>query len=123
MLHPPLSVVLTWPIPNYTNPVTRGPGGVVLTAVLVSLLLMAVLARFYTRLRITRSYGPDDTLIAIALACTHPLLLKLAIILNIARYGLDTYNRVQRVLHLRRHSQVQQRSYLGHPTLHRTYCL
>ena len=100
MLHPPLSVVLAWPIPNYKNPITRGPARVVLAAVLIPLLLIAVLARFYTRLRITRNYGPDDTLIAIGLVCKHHFLLKPAVALSIAHCSLVSCSCVKRASHL-----------------------
>lgn len=64
---PPPSVYLNWPAPNYDNPETRGHGLTVTNAILITVVLWVVLARCYTRLRITGSFGPDDVFIVISL--------------------------------------------------------
>lgn len=65
-----MSEIYGWPAPNYTNPVTRGPGLVVAGAVLGTLGTLLVALRIYTRLRITSSFGGDDVLIMVAAVCS-----------------------------------------------------
>ncbi|MCJ1241535.1 hypothetical protein MMC14_009540, partial [Varicellaria rhodocarpa] len=57
----------SWPTPNYVNPETRGPAVFVVNIMLMIVVLVVVGIRFYTRLRVTRTFGPDDVLIAAAL--------------------------------------------------------
>ena len=66
MLHPPLSVIVTWPTSNYDDPVTRGPGRIVLASIFTFLMCFVVVLRFYTRLVLIKNVGRDDGLIAIA---------------------------------------------------------
>ena len=66
---PPLSVIASWPTPNYINPVTRGNAALVVNIVMISLSFIVTCLRLYTRLRITRSAGLDDVFIAIAMVC------------------------------------------------------
>jgi hypothetical protein len=61
-LHPPLSVILSWK-PNYVDPVTRGPGMIVLVAVLLSLTYVVVALRLWARFRMAKNAGVDDALI------------------------------------------------------------
>ncbi len=67
MHNPPWSVIASWPRPNYIDPVTRGPGLVIVNVVLLVLMLLVVGLRFYTRMRITKSFGADDIFIGLAL--------------------------------------------------------
>lgn len=62
----PLDVVLSWPTPNYTNPVTRGWSLVIVNAILIGLVTTAVSLRYYARIRIKRWFGSDDVLITLA---------------------------------------------------------
>jgi hypothetical protein len=62
----PIDVVLTWPPPNYTNPVTRGPTAVILIIVLSSFVVVAVSLRIYTRLCVQRWSGIDDLFMVLA---------------------------------------------------------
>lgn len=66
---PPSSVLASWPTPNYTNPVTHGPGNVVVISLLLALVFIFLCIRFYTRLLITRGFGVDDVLILLAFVC------------------------------------------------------
>jgi hypothetical protein len=71
---PPVDVILTWPQGNYTNPSdVRGPAVLILTYTMVPLLTFLVCLRTYTRLRLTKNFGPDDVAIVLAtiptLAC------------------------------------------------------
>jgi hypothetical protein len=59
-------VVLSWPLPNYVDPVRRGWGIVILIIILFVLTAIAVSARLWARLVIQSSAGVDD---AIIVAC------------------------------------------------------
>ena len=74
MHNPPLSVIETWPTPNYLNPATRGGGLVAINAVFIALVLIIVSLRLFTRLKITGSFGVDDLLIGLALVTNMDLL-------------------------------------------------
>jgi hypothetical protein len=63
----PLSVLETWPTPNYTNPETRGSTLVIVNAVFIALTIFVVFARLYTRCFINRWFGVDDIFIVLAL--------------------------------------------------------
>jgi hypothetical protein len=63
---PPLSVILSWPQPNYTNPVTRGPAVYVFSSIFLALATIVVLLRLYARVIIRRWFGLDDALIVVA---------------------------------------------------------
>ncbi|KAF2415737.1 hypothetical protein EJ08DRAFT_739708 [Tothia fuscella] len=64
---PPPSVLVTWPAPNYENPVTRGSSVTVLSAIFISLSVIAVLLRLYVRIFIKKWVGLDDFFIVLAL--------------------------------------------------------
>ena len=66
---PPLSVLETWPTPNYIDPVTRGSAVLVVNIVMISLAFVVTCLRVYTRLKIAFSPGADDVLIMIAMVC------------------------------------------------------
>ncbi|KAI1844564.1 hypothetical protein JX265_001549 [Neoarthrinium moseri] len=63
---PPLSVLATWPRPNYNHPETRGPAGKVLAVALTTLVTLILAIRIYTRRAISKSFGLDDILIVAA---------------------------------------------------------
>ena len=62
-LHPPLDVVITWPKPDYIDPVTHGPSLMIVAIIFTPLMLLAVGLRFYTRLSLTQNLDVDDVLI------------------------------------------------------------
>ncbi|KAL3488272.1 hypothetical protein BJX62DRAFT_180806 [Aspergillus germanicus] len=64
---PPIDVLLTWPTPNYTNPVTRGNAVLIVTIICLILSTLVTILRIYTRLRITCTAGLDDVLIIFGL--------------------------------------------------------
>ncbi|KIV85503.1 hypothetical protein PV11_01194 [Exophiala sideris] len=66
-LHPPASVIATWPKPNYINPQNRGPALEYVCIVLAAVGTAIVTARIYSRLFITKAPGFDDLLIVLAL--------------------------------------------------------
>lgn len=57
--HPPLSVVESWPTPNYVNPVRHSVANVVVIAVLAAVALLAVALRLWSRFRLQRSVVSD----------------------------------------------------------------
>jgi hypothetical protein len=66
MRTPPLSVVASWPAPNYKNPETRGPANVIVGSILLFLTALVVALRLYTRKCISYGFGWDDILIMVA---------------------------------------------------------
>ncbi|KAJ9612608.1 hypothetical protein H2200_004205 [Cladophialophora chaetospira] len=72
-LHPPLSVIASWPEPNFVDPPTRGPGLEYICIIFSLLTIFVVTARIYLRLFITRAAGWDDFLIVVALIFSIPM--------------------------------------------------
>ncbi|OAP60014.1 hypothetical protein AYL99_05016 [Fonsecaea erecta] len=66
-LHPPPSVIASWPKPNYVDPDTRGPGLVYMCIIFAAIGIITCTARIYSRLFITKAPGLDDLLVMIAL--------------------------------------------------------
>ena len=67
MVHPTKEIIESWPAPNFVNPVTRGPGLTIVNGIFITLVLAVVGLRYYTRLRITKSFGLDDWVIGVSL--------------------------------------------------------
>jgi hypothetical protein len=63
----PLDVLLTFPIPNYHNPVTRPPTLIIVNVIFLVVVFAAVVLRVYTRMQVKRWFGLDDIFIIIAL--------------------------------------------------------
>ena len=68
MLHPPLAEIASWPTPNYENPAMHDKGRICAFCILTVLVIVIVALRFYSRLKLTKSFGTDDALIGAALA-------------------------------------------------------
>ena len=66
---PPLDVLLSWPKPNYINPVTRGAESYVIGTVFLFFSTLALIVRLYARLFIRRWFGLDDLFICLAWVC------------------------------------------------------
>jgi len=62
----PDAVKDSWPAPNYVNPQVRGPGGTIMIAVLLAVVLIVVTLRLYVRVRMKPWLGYDDMLIFFA---------------------------------------------------------
>jgi hypothetical protein len=93
--HPPMEVALTWK-GNYKNPETRGQVGIVVQeAVLMSLCVIVVILRVYTRKFLAKNFGLDDVLIILALVC------------DISGHSTD--GQIADMTPLRYHSQAFQR--------------
>ena len=72
-MHPTAEIIAGWPKPNFINPITRGSALTVVNVVFITLVCIAVALRFYTRLRITKSFGLDDWVIGLSLIPTFAL--------------------------------------------------
>jgi hypothetical protein len=66
MRFPPLSVIATWPAPNYVDPVTRGSALLIVELIFLPLALICVCLRLYVRIRMLRKVWWDDWLMAAA---------------------------------------------------------
>jgi hypothetical protein len=64
---PPLSVIESWPTPNYVDPVVRGPENIILNLIFFPLVCLVIALRVFTRLRISKNFGIDDWLILASL--------------------------------------------------------
>lgn len=62
----PLSVLFSFPKPNYVDPVTRGPALIIINAIFISLCTIVLFLRLYTRIFIKRWFGSDDVFIILA---------------------------------------------------------
>lgn len=65
--HPPLSVILSWPEPNYTDPAARGHQLLAVTVTFGLLAIIFVAARLWSRIKIQKNAGLDDLFISLAL--------------------------------------------------------
>ena len=75
-MHPTKEIIESWPKPNYVNPITRGPALTVVNIIFIILVFLVVGLRYYTRLRITRSFGQDDVVIGLSVVSNIPLSLS-----------------------------------------------
>lgn len=66
-LHPPLSVMESWPARNTINPETHGAASIVLPVIFGSIAVTAVILRLWARCVIQRQGKLDDIFIALAL--------------------------------------------------------
>lgn len=64
---PPLEIILTWPTPDYIDPPTRGDALLIVNSIFITLVIVTVSLRLYTRLAIKRWFGLDDVFILLAL--------------------------------------------------------
>jgi hypothetical protein len=88
---PPADVLLSWPTPNYENPVTRGSALIIINAIFVSIAVITVVLRLYTRTVIKRWFGVDDVFIIVALVGTNPGFLHYR-----SSYVTDIHSRIGR---------------------------
>ena len=70
---PPLAVLLSWPAPNYTDPHVHGHALLIVNLIFISLVVIAVVGRLYSRIIVKRWYGKDDAMIVLALVSCTPL--------------------------------------------------
>ena len=114
-LHPPLSVALAWPSPNYVDPITRGKSRMIVTIILSFLVLLVLVLRFYTRLSLTKVFNSDDILIALTTVSTSGFLPSQGTaIYKFLRTVF--YASVQCLADSVRCELLRDTPYLGHPT-------
>lgn len=71
-MRPSAEVIASLPAPNSVDPVTGGSALTVVNIVFIILVCVIAGLRFYTRLRITHSFGLDDWVIAASLVSRRP---------------------------------------------------
>lgn len=64
---PPASVIAKWPTPNYVNPESTGAALLITNIVGLSISLVVIGIRLYTRVWMTNNFGWDDVFILLAL--------------------------------------------------------
>jgi len=69
--HPPISVVLNWPLPNYKDPIGKGSQLLVVTIIFGCLSVLFVSARLWSRIKVQKTAGLDDLCITLALVRKH----------------------------------------------------
>lgn len=72
-MHPGPAEVVNWPKANHIDPDRRGPALVIVNAIFIALVLITVALRYYTRIRITGSFGADDIVIGLSLVSLRTL--------------------------------------------------
>ncbi len=72
-MHPSAKIITSWPKSNFVNPLTRGSAVTVVNVIFITLVFIFVALRYYTRLRITKSFGLDDWIIGLSLIPTFAL--------------------------------------------------
>ncbi|PWY84998.1 integral membrane protein [Aspergillus heteromorphus CBS 117.55] len=84
-LHPPLSVMESWPAPNTVDPESHGPAATIVCAVFGSIAVVIVAMRLWARCIIQRRGGLDDIIVAVALI---PLIgINIAVPIGSSVYG------------------------------------
>jgi hypothetical protein len=86
-IHPPLSVILSWPTPNYIDPITRPNITTVLACVFGPVTILLIFARLWVRIRLQQNAALDDWLM-IAASVGAILSLRVFRAVNNTRYHL-----------------------------------
>ena len=65
---PPISVIESWPTPNYVNPtVVRGPALIIVTCIFFPIAVLFIALRMFTRIRLMKTFGLDDAFLLVAI--------------------------------------------------------
>lgn len=70
MRSPPLDVLLSWPKPNYVDPVTRGPSLMIIELTLLPIAMIVVFLRLWVRIAWLHKSWYDDYLMIVAMVCS-----------------------------------------------------
>ncbi|KAL8706599.1 MAG: hypothetical protein Q9201_000346 [Fulgogasparrea decipioides] len=89
-MHPTKEIIAGWPKPNFVNPETRGPALTVVNIVFIILVVLVVALRYYTRIKITHSFGLDDWVIGASLVPTFALTVVVLVADN--HYGWNRHS-------------------------------
>ena len=68
---PTLQGMASWPPPNLVNPETRASLALGIEILLCFITILFLAGRFYSRITIRWTIGPDDWVTLIATACPH----------------------------------------------------
>lgn len=63
---PPLWVWESWPPSNYVDPQLHGPALLCINLIFITLVTVAVIGRFYSRIVVKRWFGLDDSMCILA---------------------------------------------------------
>ncbi|KAK1537694.1 hypothetical protein CPAR01_07807 [Colletotrichum paranaense] len=89
MRFPPAEVILSWPAPNYIDPVQRGPALLIIELTSLSVALICLALRLYVRLfMIRRSWWDDWLMVAAVVFC---ISVTICVILATSLYGWDLH--------------------------------
>lgn len=69
MRNPPISVIASWPTPNYDDPEDRGPTLIIVEVIIIFLALFTLLGRIYVRVHTLKKSSWDDWLMVGAAIC------------------------------------------------------
>lgn len=72
-MHPSAEIIASWPKSNFENPISRGSALTVVNVIFITLVFISVALRYYTRLRIRKSFGLDVWIIGLSLIPTFAL--------------------------------------------------
>ena len=56
-----------WPTPNYSDPATHGPAILIVNVFFITVVMIVVIGRFYSRIFIKKWIGIDDGICVLAL--------------------------------------------------------
>lgn len=65
-IHPPIEVMLSWPTPDYVDPVTRPKAATIFACTLGPFTIFLLFARLWVRMYYQRNTGLDDWLMLLA---------------------------------------------------------
>ncbi|PSN60475.1 hypothetical protein BS50DRAFT_446649, partial [Corynespora cassiicola Philippines] len=85
----PNEVILSWPTPNYVDPVTRGDAIFYVNSIFITVVVIICILRLYTRFFIKHWLGADDAFITIALILDVGL--TSCVMLAFQRYGWNRH--------------------------------
>lgn len=68
-----MSVLLSWPQPDYVHPESHGQALLVVNLIFITLVTLAVAGRLYARIVIKQWFGADDSMIVLAFVSQPPL--------------------------------------------------
>ncbi|KAK8040175.1 hypothetical protein PG993_008586 [Apiospora rasikravindrae] len=89
MRFPPPSVIATWPLPNYTDPPTRGPELLITEVTTLSLALLCLGLRLWVRVcQLHKAWWDDWVMVMAGICCTGT---TLTVILATKLYGWDRH--------------------------------
>lgn len=81
-----MEVIMSWPPPQYDDPVKRGPALLAIELTILPFALLCLAARIYVRVHILRSTWWDDwCMVAAGISCAG---VTVAVILGMSRFGI-----------------------------------